>query len=200
MQGVFSEFAALLLISAAAGALSLWLRQPVLIAYIVVGIVAGPALLGLVRAHDQIDLLAQVGVAVLLLVVGLKLDLQHVRHIGPVALATGLDPEVARELRQQGLGVRFGDGTESDFIESLPLWRASWAVCTFPDFASNRALVHALREHKYRGEIAVIAREPLEDSAREQLGAPTVLYPMENAVDYAVSTLTRIIHRKEKSQ
>ena len=90
MQEVFSEFALLLLISAAAGAVSMWLRQPILIAYIVVGIVAGPAVLGLVRAYDQIDLLAQVGVAVLLFVVGLKLDLQHVRHIGPVALATGL--------------------------------------------------------------------------------------------------------------
>jgi Kef-type K+ transport system membrane component KefB len=66
------------------------LRQPVLIAYIVVGIVAGPAVLGLVTHQDQIDLLAQVGVAVLLFAVGLKLDLPHVRHIGPVALATGL--------------------------------------------------------------------------------------------------------------
>jgi Kef-type K+ transport system membrane component KefB len=90
MHGVFTEFALLLLMSAAAGAISLWLRQPVLIAYIVIGIVAGPAVFGLVSAHDQIDLLAQVGVAVLLFVVGLKLDLQHIRHIGPVALATGL--------------------------------------------------------------------------------------------------------------
>ncbi len=90
MHSVFSEFALLLLMSAAAGGLALWLRQPVLIAYIVIGIVAGPAVLGVVTAHDQIGLLAQVGVAVLLFVVGLKLDLQHVRHIGPVALATGL--------------------------------------------------------------------------------------------------------------
>jgi Kef-type K+ transport system membrane component KefB len=90
MHEVFGEFALLLLMSAAAGAVSLWLRQPVLIAYIVIGIVAGPAVLGVVTAHDQIDLLAQVGVAVLLFVVGLKLDLQHIRHIGPVALATGL--------------------------------------------------------------------------------------------------------------
>lgn len=90
MYGVFGEFALLLLMSAAAGAVSLWLRQPMLIAYIVIGIVVGPAVLGVVTAHDQIDLLAQVGVAVLLFVVGLKLELQHIRHIGPVALATGL--------------------------------------------------------------------------------------------------------------
>ncbi len=90
MIGVFGEFALLMLLAAGAGAASLWMRQPLLIAYIVMGVVAGPAVLGIVTAHEQIDLLAQVGVAVLLFVVGLKLDLQHVRHIGPVALATGL--------------------------------------------------------------------------------------------------------------
>ncbi len=90
MYQVFSEFSLLLLISAAAGAVSIWLRQPVLIAYIVVGIAVGPAAFGIVTAHEQIHLLAQVGVAVLLFVVGLKLDLNHIRHIGPVAIATGL--------------------------------------------------------------------------------------------------------------
>ena len=90
MHQIFTEFSILLLMSAAAGVVSLWLRQPVLIAFIVIGIVAGPGVLGIVSAQDQIDLLAQVGVAVLLFVVGLKLDLQHIRHIGPVALATGL--------------------------------------------------------------------------------------------------------------
>ncbi len=66
------------------------LRQPLLVAYIVVGIVVGPAVLGWVSAHDQIDLLAQIGITVLLFVVGLKLDLKHIRHIGPVALATSI--------------------------------------------------------------------------------------------------------------
>lgn len=90
MHDTFSELSVLLLICALAGALFVRLRQPVLIAYIVVGIAVGPAVFGLVSAHDQIDLLAQVGVAVLLFAVGLKLDLHHIRHIGPVALATGL--------------------------------------------------------------------------------------------------------------
>ncbi|MGA8055804.1 MAG: cation:proton antiporter family protein [Burkholderiales bacterium] len=88
--GRFAEMALLLAITALAGALAVRLRQPMLIAYIMVGILVGPAGFGLVQAHDQIDLLAQIGVAVLLFVVGLKLDLRHIRHIGPVALATGL--------------------------------------------------------------------------------------------------------------
>ncbi|MGB9577954.1 MAG: cation:proton antiporter [Halothiobacillaceae bacterium] len=88
----FAELAQLLVITAVVGTVTLQLRQPMLIAFIAVGILVEPAGLEPVRAHDQIDLLAQVGIAVLLFLVGLKLDLQHVRHIGPVALATGLGP------------------------------------------------------------------------------------------------------------
>ncbi len=90
LSSPFTQFALLLLMAAFVGAVFVRLRQPVLIAYIVVGIALGPAGFGLVTAHDQINLLAQIGVTVLLFIVGLKLDLHHVRHIGPVALATGL--------------------------------------------------------------------------------------------------------------
>ena len=57
MHEPFAEFAALLLICALVGALFVRLRQPVLIAYIVVGVLVGPAVFGLVTAHDQIALL-----------------------------------------------------------------------------------------------------------------------------------------------
>ncbi|MDZ7584744.1 MAG: cation:proton antiporter, partial [Thiobacillus sp.] len=90
MTQPFDEFALLLIITTVLGAIAVRLRQPVLIAYIAVGILLGPAGFSLVSAHDQIDLLAQIGITVLLFVVGLKLDLRHIRHIGPVALATGL--------------------------------------------------------------------------------------------------------------
>jgi Kef-type K+ transport system membrane component KefB len=90
VEGVYSEFAVLLAVSAVVGAIAVRLKQPLIVAYILVGILAGPAAFGWVQAHEQIDLLAQIGITVLLFLVGLKLDLQYVRHIGPVALATGL--------------------------------------------------------------------------------------------------------------
>ena len=90
MNSIYQEFALLLALSALVGAIAVRLRQPLLVAYIFVGIAVGPAVFGWVHAHDQIDLLAQIGITVLLFVVGLKLDLRHIRHIGPVALATGL--------------------------------------------------------------------------------------------------------------
>ena len=86
----FQEVAAILFVTAVAGLVGVRLRQPLIVVYILVGIGVGPAGLGLVQAHEPIQLLAEVGISVLLFVVGLKLDPQLVRHLGPVALATGL--------------------------------------------------------------------------------------------------------------
>ena len=90
MASAYTEFAMLLALAAAVGVVALRLRQPLLVAYIAVGIALGPSALGWVTAHDQVDLLAQIGITVLLFVVGLKLDMHVVRSVGAVALATGV--------------------------------------------------------------------------------------------------------------
>ena len=65
------------------------LRQPVIVSYIIVGVIAGPAFFGLVSAAEEIKLLGKLGIAILLFLVGLKLDVHLIRAIGPVALITG---------------------------------------------------------------------------------------------------------------
>lgn len=80
----------LLLLAAGVGAVGIRLRQPLIVAFIAVGILVGPSVLGWVSANDQVDLLAKLGITLLLFVVGLKLDLHIIRTMGPVALATGL--------------------------------------------------------------------------------------------------------------
>lgn len=87
---LFYEIAALLVLAAGVGFLGLMLRQPLIVSFIAVGIIAGPSVLDIARSDQQIDLLAELGIAVLLFLVGLKLDFQLVRTLGPVALVTGL--------------------------------------------------------------------------------------------------------------
>jgi Kef-type K+ transport system membrane component KefB len=87
---VFTEVAALLVIGAAAGFVALLLRQPLIVGLIAAGIVAGPAVLDVARSDEHIALLSELGIAVLLFLVGLKLDIGLVRSLGPVAVATGL--------------------------------------------------------------------------------------------------------------
>jgi len=87
---LYEEVAMLLAATAVIGLIALRLRQPVIVAYIIIGIVAGPSMLDWVSAHEPMKLLAEIGVTILLFVVGLKLDIHLVRKLGAVALATGL--------------------------------------------------------------------------------------------------------------
>lgn len=89
-DNVFYEIAALLLVAATLGLLAVHLRQPLIVAFIAVGILVGPAVFGWVRSSEQVGLLAQMGITLLLFVVGLRLDLHLIVSMGPVALATGL--------------------------------------------------------------------------------------------------------------
>lgn len=89
-DSVFNEIAVLLVLAAGIGFLGLMLRQPLIVSFIFVGIIAGPSGLAVAQSPEPIDLLAELGIAVLLFLVGIKLDLKLVRTLGMVSLATGL--------------------------------------------------------------------------------------------------------------
>lgn len=86
----FLEIAAILSLATVLGLLGQKLRQPLIIMFLAAGILAGPSVFGIIKSYEQIELLAHIGIALLLFIVGLKLDLNLIRTTGPVALATGL--------------------------------------------------------------------------------------------------------------
>jgi Kef-type K+ transport system membrane component KefB len=90
VESVFEQVAAVLAVCIAAGVLAMLLRQPLVVGLIAAGIAVGPEALGLVESSSEIELLAEIGISLLLFVVGLKLDVRLVRQLGPVALATGV--------------------------------------------------------------------------------------------------------------
>lgn len=89
-ESVFVQVGAILGLAAIGGAMAQLLRQPLIVAFIVVGILLGPSVFGIVEYRSEIELFARLGIALLLFIVGLKLDLHIIRTVGPVALASGL--------------------------------------------------------------------------------------------------------------
>ncbi|MEP0775299.1 MAG: cation:proton antiporter [Acidobacteriota bacterium] len=87
---VFLQTTLVLVLAALLGFVGGKLRQPLIVSFIAVGILAGPDVLNLIRDPLSLKLLAEIGIAVLLFIVGLKLDLTMIRTMGRVALATGL--------------------------------------------------------------------------------------------------------------
>lgn len=86
----FLEFAAILAIAVGAGFIGRLLRQPLIVAFIAVGLIVGPYGINLLQSGEKIHLLSEMGIAVLLFAVGLKLDISLIRSTGKVALYAGL--------------------------------------------------------------------------------------------------------------
>ncbi|MCE8005856.1 MAG: sodium:proton exchanger [Aestuariivita sp.] len=125
---IFYEIAALLVLAAAAGFVGLLLRQPLIVSFIAVGIIAGPSVLDIVRSDDQIDLLAELGIAILLFLVGLKLDFQLVRTLGPVALMTGLGQVAFTTVFGFLLGLALGLDTVTSIYVAIALTFSSTII------------------------------------------------------------------------
>jgi len=89
-HSIFYEIAALVLLAAVLGFAGMAARQPLVVAFIAAGVLAGPDALGLVSSTEFVETLSQISIAVLLFLVGLKLDVTLVRSLGKVAVATGL--------------------------------------------------------------------------------------------------------------
>ncbi|MCL6622855.1 MAG: hypothetical protein K6T55_12250 [Syntrophobacterales bacterium] len=67
-SSIFHEMTAILLVAAILGCLGLFLRQPLIVSLLAAGILVGPAALGPIASHGQIELLAHIGIALLLFV------------------------------------------------------------------------------------------------------------------------------------
>ncbi|MFN3869271.1 MAG: cation:proton antiporter [Hyphomicrobiaceae bacterium] len=89
-HSLFVETTTLLALAAFVGLVANLLRQPLIVAFIAVGILAGPTALDIVQSSEKLALLSELGIALLLFLVGLKLDVKLVRSLGAVSLTTGL--------------------------------------------------------------------------------------------------------------
>lgn len=107
-DGILVEFAEVLLLAAALGGVAILLRQPLIIAFIAVGIIVGPTGADLISESEAWDLLAATGISLLLFVVGLRLDLDEIRATGPVALITGLGQVLFTSAIGFGLALALG--------------------------------------------------------------------------------------------
>ncbi|MFT2007032.1 cation:proton antiporter [Pontibacter sp. 13R65] len=104
----FYEFALIIFLAVAVGAVGRVLRQPLIVSFIAVGIVVGPSVLNLLNSEREVGLLAEMGIAILLFVVGLKLDVNLIKSTGKVAMLTGLGQVLFTSLFGFLIGILLG--------------------------------------------------------------------------------------------
>ena len=65
------------------------LKQHAIIGYLIAGMVIGPNVLGLVKSREHVEMIAELGVALLLFTIGLEFSFQRMRRLGVRTLGAG---------------------------------------------------------------------------------------------------------------
>lgn len=109
-----TDFAIIIVAAAVMGFLATRTGQPTIIAYIITGLLLGPAVLGLVEPSALTDTMAELGLAFLLFLLGIKMRIDEIRHV--------ISPVVKISIPQMALVA--GVGTGVAFLLGFGLWES----------------------------------------------------------------------------
>lgn len=87
-DSIFYQLSLVLAMAAGISLIAKLFRQPPIIGYIVSGFLVGPALLNVIHAKEAFDSFSQIGIALLLFMIGLSLNVKVVRSMGKPAVLT----------------------------------------------------------------------------------------------------------------
>lgn len=128
LSNPFIEFAIILFFATVLGAVGQLLKQPLLVMFIFLGILVGPSVLNIVHSKENIQLLAKVGIAILLFIVGLKLDIRLIKSTGKIALMTGLGQVIFTSLFGYLIGIGIGFTELESFYIAVALTFSSTII------------------------------------------------------------------------
>ena len=79
-EAIIFDIATVLILSAVFAFVAKWLRQPLILAYVLTGLVIGPIVFGFVKNMDLIHSFSEIGVAFLLFIAGLEISFKKIKE------------------------------------------------------------------------------------------------------------------------
>ena len=115
IENIFIELSLIILTATVVSGVMLLLRQPLIIGYILTGVFVSPYFLNIVQSTESIETFAQMGIILLLFMVGLNLNPRIIKELGKPSLITGFGQFIITTLIGYLICSYFG----LSFIESL---------------------------------------------------------------------------------
>lgn len=137
MSGIFFDITIIVVLATALSILFRFLKQPAVLAYILAGILIGPLALLPIHGEEEIHALGDIGITLLLFMLGLELRFKDLRSVGRVALLTGIGQIVFTSILGYLLAVVLGFS---------PL--TSLYICIALTFSSTIIIVKLLSDKK----------------------------------------------------
>ena len=147
-MNIFTEISIILVIATTVAGIMHLLRQPLIIGHIITGLIVGPQVLNVLRSTEVIDAFAEIGIALLLFIVGLGLSPKLIKEVGSVSLITGLGQVIFTSL----VGILIAQLLGFSFVHAL-------YIATALTFSSTIIIVKLLSDkddlQKLYGKIAL---------------------------------------------
>ncbi|MFH1391700.1 MAG: cation:proton antiporter [Candidatus Diapherotrites archaeon] len=115
LEDFFLELAAVIVVATLLGFVFRKFKQPILLAFIFAGILLGSSFLGVITYTELLDVFSELGVAFLLFLVGMNLDLRIFKEIGKTSVITGIGQIVFTTI----VGFAIASFLGFEFLESL---------------------------------------------------------------------------------
>ncbi|HEX3095549.1 MAG TPA: cation:proton antiporter, partial [Patescibacteria group bacterium] len=103
MNQIFLELTGVLIVAGVIAYILHFLKQPSIIAYIITGLLIGPFALYNLHHGEILKSLSEVGITLLLFMVGLDLDVSELKRIGRTAALAGIGQVVVTSVLGFGL-------------------------------------------------------------------------------------------------
>jgi hypothetical protein len=122
--------------------------------------------------------------------------IKGLREKGAEILVIDYDPQALRKVRGESVDTLYGDVSEPEFAEALPIHEAGHIICAVPDITTNAVLLDVLLRLGYEGQITLTAMD--DDSARllSADGNVKIIRPFKTAAEIIVSDLSSTLNPK----
>ena len=127
-SSIFTQLTLVLVIAAGISLIMRLLRQPLILGYILTGMLVGPSLLNIVHAKDAFESFSEIGITLLLFIIGLGLNVAVVKSVGRVALTTAASILILVGLAGFGASEWLGFGITQGILIGLALFFSSTII------------------------------------------------------------------------
>lgn len=87
---IFTQLSLVIVVAGIVAMIMRLLRQPLIMGYIITGVIVGPSFLNLIHGKDAFDTFSEIGITLLLFIIGLELSVTTIKRLGRPVFITAL--------------------------------------------------------------------------------------------------------------
>ncbi len=148
MHDIFTELSLILAVTAGVSIIMKLLKQPLILGYILAGLLVGPSFLNLIHHKDIFDVFSSLGITLLLFIVGLGMNVAHLKKVGRVVLTTAGASLLAMTLLGYATSSVMGFNKSESFIIGLSLFFSSTIIII-------KVLSDKKEQNRLHGQVAI---------------------------------------------